>query len=366
MTRFLHTADWQIGMKAAGLGEAGQRVREARLQAISRLIEIANQRAIGLMLVTGDVFEDNGVDRTLVRRVAELLAGFEGQTFIIPGNHDPFVPGSVWHHPVWNEHDRTSVLTESTPVELTDCTLFPCPLTAKYSTRNPVDPIDAHECHNVAIGLAHGNILGLPDPDPEYPIPTDAPERTGLDFIAVGHWHSTATWKTPDGATRLAYSGTHETTTFGERDSGNALIVEIDGRGAAPKLETIRTGILDWHTFDESIGAPGEIQAVISKLAAIENPANALVRTRLSGLLFAADREALESLDEILQSRFLFGRLDATNLKPAPDDDGWIESLPFGPVKDAAEAIRSEAQSSSDPRQRNIATQALLELFRLS
>ena len=31
--KFLHTADWQLGMKAAHVGEAGARVREERLLA---------------------------------------------------------------------------------------------------------------------------------------------------------------------------------------------------------------------------------------------------------------------------------------------------------------------------------------------
>jgi len=39
--RFLHTADWQIGMKAAAMGDAGARVREERLAAGRRVVEAA-------------------------------------------------------------------------------------------------------------------------------------------------------------------------------------------------------------------------------------------------------------------------------------------------------------------------------------
>ena len=34
--RFLHTADWQIGMKAAHVGAVGGKVRDERLQAAQR------------------------------------------------------------------------------------------------------------------------------------------------------------------------------------------------------------------------------------------------------------------------------------------------------------------------------------------
>lgn len=39
--KFIHTADWQIGMKAAALGDVGARVREERLAAGRRVIETA-------------------------------------------------------------------------------------------------------------------------------------------------------------------------------------------------------------------------------------------------------------------------------------------------------------------------------------
>src|SRR3990172_6215813 len=100
--RFLHTADWQIGMKAAALGDAGARVREERLAAGRRVVEAAKSHSVDFVLVAGDLFEDNAVDRVLVQKVADILHSFGGLVFVIPGSHDPIVPGSVWEHPSWN------------------------------------------------------------------------------------------------------------------------------------------------------------------------------------------------------------------------------------------------------------------------
>jgi len=63
--KFLHTADWQIGMKAAALGDAGARVREERLAAGRRVVEAAKSHHVDFVLVAGDLFEDNAVDRVL-------------------------------------------------------------------------------------------------------------------------------------------------------------------------------------------------------------------------------------------------------------------------------------------------------------
>lgn len=363
--RFLHTADWQIGMKAAGLGEASQRVRDARVETIRRLLEIASERQVKLILVTGDLFEDNAVDRLLVRKVGDLLAGFDGQVFITPGNHDPLIPGSVWEHPVWEESKNITVIREAEPMELEACTLFPCPLKEKYSTRNPTSWIDASTSDKIAVGMAHGTVEGMPGMEPDYPIPRDAVSRTGLDYLGIGHWHSFATYPDAKGVVRMAYSGTHETTKFGERDSGNVVIVEIESRGTVPKVESIPCGRLRWHPLDITLDREGAVDGVLEQLNAIESPGEALVRLRLDGLLYAADRAKLTGLDEILTTRFLYGALAMEKLVPAPEDDTWIETLPAGPLREAAEKIRNTAVHGSDADEKTIATQALIELFEL-
>ena len=321
MIRFIHTADWQIGMKALGVGSASQTVRDARLASIERLVEIANDRSAELMLVTGDIFEDNAVDRVLVRKVGEMLRSFQGMAYIIPGNHDPLTPGSVWEHAVWRELSNVTVIRENTPIELEECILYPFPLKEKYSTRNPTSWIKAEDSTKIAIGLGHGNVEGLPDMEPDFPIPPDAPARTGLDYLAIGHWHSYAPYPDASGAVRLAYSGTHETTKFGERDSGNVLLVEIEKRGAVPNVECIHTGELNWVTQDIVIDREGALTEVLKVINQIEKPDSTLIRLRLSGVLFASDRAMLNSLIEILEARFLFGILMSEKLIPAPDDD---------------------------------------------
>ena len=79
--RFLHTADWQIGMKASHVGEAGTRIRDERLEAARRVVGAARSAATDFILVAGDTFEDNGVDRVLVQKLADILAAFGGPVY---------------------------------------------------------------------------------------------------------------------------------------------------------------------------------------------------------------------------------------------------------------------------------------------
>jgi len=222
--RFIHTADWQIGMKASALGAAGARVREERLAAGRRVVEVAGKHAVDFILVAGDTFEDNAVDRVLVQKVVDILNSFSGPVFVIPGNHDPLVPGSVWEHPAWKSAENVHVLKDEASVDVSGGVLFPCPVREKHSGRNPTAWIPAEVTGGIRIGLAHGTVEGVRQDEPDYPISRDAAQRAGLDYLALGHWHSFTTYPGVDGTPHVAYSGTHETTRFGEREIMTAFV----------------------------------------------------------------------------------------------------------------------------------------------
>ena len=369
--KFLHTADWQIGMRAAHVGAAGTRVREERLTAARRVIDAARSASAEFVVVCVDTFEDNGVDRVLVQKVVDILGEFGGPVYVTPGNHDPFMPGSVWEHPAWRSSDNVRVLREKTPIEVSGGTLFPCPAREQHSGKDPTAWIPAGDSRGIRVGLAHGTVEGVYQEEPDYPIPRNAAARAGLDYLAIGHWHSTAMYPAADGTVRMAYSGTHETTKFGERDSGNALIVEIAGPGAAPVITPVRTGRLAWSVIEEEVREPGDLARLRQRVEAIENPGATLLDLRVAGLLSAQDRDELARIEEILASRFLFGRIDPMRLRPSPSDDGWIAGLPAGALREAATNLRELADPAyAGPRPEGaspeVACRALLELYALA
>ena len=61
---FLHSSDWQLGMMCRFLGPDGQaRWGQARLDAVARIGEVATATGAAFVVVTGDVFEHNQVER---------------------------------------------------------------------------------------------------------------------------------------------------------------------------------------------------------------------------------------------------------------------------------------------------------------
>ena len=94
-----------LGMMRRFLGPDGQaRWAQARLDAVMRIGEVANQTGAAFVVVTGDVFEHNQVERQTILRACEALKRIEVPVVLLPGNHDALEPGSLWTSSQWLGH----------------------------------------------------------------------------------------------------------------------------------------------------------------------------------------------------------------------------------------------------------------------
>jgi hypothetical protein len=336
--KFLHTADWHIGIKAAHLGSAGPAVRARRLRSARGVIDAANARRVDFVLVAGDTFDDNFVSPDAVRETAAILGASAAPVYVIPGNHDCLCPGSVWERPEWGGYEKIHILTEERPVDIGPAVIYPCPVRERQSTadptawippaRSPADlPVDKPR-----IALAHGSVDGLPQEEPDFPIPRGMPAAKGLVYAALGHWHSFARYSGKDGVSRMAYCGAHEATRFGRSESGFADVVTISGRRGVPAVEQIATAGLRWVDRQERVNGGEGIRAVMESLLAIDDRESALVRLELTGAYGAGDIDALDELRALGGSgRFLHFELYEDGLrfthKNILANTGWIARI---------------------------------------
>src|SRR5207245_1624696 len=232
--RFLHAADLHLGLRITRFEEgACSRIGEARFTALQQLREKAAKHRVDFILIAGDVFDDHSVSRTdVAARAFAILEGSQNScpVFIIPGNHDPLVPGGVWDRDPWlrdQPHLRVHFLREATPVSVpgTPVVLFPCPLKQRRAMEDPTQWIAQHPRNadqTIRIGVAHGSLNIMPLPDDDHLIPANAAQQLGLDYLALGHWHKRYLHKSADGIERTAYCGTHEPMRFAMSNDGLA------------------------------------------------------------------------------------------------------------------------------------------------
>lgn len=357
--KLLHTADWQIGMEASRCGAAAERVRAARLESARRLAALAARERPDLTVLAGDTFENHGVSGADVEAAAAILGDFPCPVFVLPGNHDPDTPGSAWEHPAWRQRPNVTLLRQAQPVSAPGCVLFPCPLRTRWGSDDPTSWIPAgRSADAIRIGVAHGTLATMPGAASDHPIAADAAVRRRLDYLALGHFHSTRIYPDAEGRPLMAYSGTHEPTAFGEDASGHALLVEIDAPGAAPRVQTLATALLDWRQLRATVEQPGGLAATRRQLEELASSSR-LLDLRLDGVLFPEDQADLDAIHDIAP-RFLHARIDSSDLLPPVT----LDDLPEGPVRETARRLVALCDHADQGPAARLALQRILRLAR--
>jgi len=315
MVRFLHTADWQLGAKLSLLGDRAHQAREIRFASVGRIIELAREQDVDFIVIAGDLFEDHAVGNNTVNRAVDLMARSSAPVYVLPGNHDPLVPGGIWDREVWRSRpDHIQLLEEPRPVQAGEALLLPCPLTQKRSRLDPTG--------------------WLASRDVNFPIRGDRAQSAGLDYLALGDWHSVYHHDA-----RTHYSGTHEPTSFDERDPGKVLIVELSGPGAEPTLNEHRVGCLRWESRQVSVEELADIDAVLQTLNSMDEPEHTVLRLEVTGSADLAIRAEVDRLGDRLSNTVFHVEVDATTLLPEVTTDEVLRGLPEGPVLKAGEDL---------------------------
>jgi DNA repair exonuclease SbcCD nuclease subunit len=398
--RFLHAADLHLGLRVTRFGaQVNGRVQEARLEALDILVAQAKKLTLDFVLIAGDLFDDNHVDAVTSRRALELFESFGLPVYIIPGNHDPLTADSVYARPPWSTASNDNVHLQRTcePVVLPGATLLPCPLFAKNSDQDPTRWISPREKSDttIRIGLAHGSLNDRDNlPPDDHLIDRHTADAKGLDYLALGHWHSPYRHADRDGVIRTVYPGVHEPMRFHDHPEfsigwsaysnaaqsdlftddgkGRALIVTIEKAGAAPIIDEIETGRLHWKDESYTLRDEQELSALIDQLARRENKERQLLRLHLEGTLPARALMRLDELDATLAggqggilSRYCWADLDATGLYAEPSEAELQDLAGDGVVRAVYERLKTES-ASSDPKVQAIGRQSLLLLYRFT
>lgn len=347
MARFLHTADWHLGMKYAKLGLNAEKAREVRIQTANAIIDYAQKHNVDFIIIAGDLFDNNDIERDLIDTVIHILQKAAPiPVYILPGNHDPLTMDSIYADPSWKTLSNTFIINQPKPLSVPNIpvTLYPCPVTQKQTKKDLTEWIQVTD-DEISVGIAHGNlqIPGFTD-DPNFPIDPDRAEKSGLDYLSLGEWHSLFPFKGKDGAIRTLYPGTPEPTKSGENNCGRVVIVEIEARGSKPILQEVEIGTLQWEERLIEVSSLDEIKRLEKELENITDPENWVLDLKLKGII---DQEAfnyLETIENQCAKSFLYFKFNRDKLHINPDLTKLKNLIPngvlFGKVIDAIEAFK--------------------------
>lgn len=369
MVKFIHTSDWQIGMKGSGLGTAGDLVRKIRIESIANIFKAAQTNKVDFVLIAGDIFEHNLVSLEDVSSVIKIFNQFSNiPIFLLPGNHDNIGPGSVYERDIFKRVEHLRILDSSSPLTIDGVTIHPNPV---YSIYNPKYKETNFECvkevPGIHIGIAHGSLLGEFHETGEIDLPIDrrCVDASGLDYLALGHWHSQKIFEDESGVPRIAYSGTHEQTKYDENLAGYCLLVEIDSKGSNPKITPIKCGLLSWVSLKTDIRDKLSVQQLDELLK--NNKNIDLIRIELNGEIDIIDYYNIEKILEYNRTLHKDFRVKSDSLKyttPFNLESQYNFDDPTLNLVDRE--LRFQLQKEFDPDKRSILVESISLLNKLS
>jgi len=331
MVKFLHTADWHLGIKYKHLGDKAQEARDIRLKTVKKVLELAKDNYVDFVLVAGDIFDSNQVDRSLITELSKIFSQIAPTSvYLLPGNHDPLTMDSLYHDPVWQTLDNLTIFSEPEPLMHGNVILYPCPVNQKQSREDPTQWIEA-KSNNISIGVAHGN-LQVGKIENNFPIDPQRTEKSGLDYLALGEWHSLFKQKDSKGITRTVYSGTPETTKFGEDTSGKTVIVKIDSPNAIPQITEIEVGNLSWEKHEIEINSLIDVNNMELNLKNVPQPQKNIISLKIRGVTDPKTISYLSSLEDRYHNHFMFFQLLMSELYLKPNLLELKALLPEGTV----------------------------------
>lgn len=372
--RFLHSSDWQLGVTRYFLGADSQaRWSAARFDAIRNLGQIALQEDCEFIVVAGDIFESNQVDRRTIAKACEVMSGIKVPMYLLPGNHDPLDAGSVFLSRHWKERKPGNVIVleglglphQVRPgIEVVG---------APWKSKRPLSDLIASAAtsltanpENLRVLVGHGAIDSLsPDRDNPALIRVADAEKAILEgrfqYLALGDRHSFASVGTSG---RIFYSGTHEAYDFDEIDPGKVLIVDLrkEGVTVTPK----KNGLWHFIVHEAQVSTSEDIEALARYLESLQDKERTSLKLGLIGTLSIHLHARLEEIEE--RARDLFAAVvrsgSRSELIIMPDNSDFEGLALSGFAASTVEKLRIQA-NGTEP-QAGQAIDALALLMRLA
>ena len=350
--RFLHTADWQLGMTRHFLaGDAQPRYSAARRDAVAGLGALAAEVGAEFVVVAGDVFEHNQLAPQVIGQSLEAMRAIGIPVYLLPGNHDPLDASSVYTSALFTVEcpdnvvvlDRAGVHQVRPGLEI---------VAAPWRSKAPTTDLVAEVLEGLRglsggpvtrVLVAHGGVDVL-DPDRDKPSLIrlaalhDALAGGAVHYVALGDKHSLTE---VGGSGRVWYSGSPEVTNFDdvESDPGHVLVVDIDESDPQRAVTVTARDVGHWRfvTLQHHVDTNRDIADLDLNLDQMSEKERTVVRLALTGSLTVTDRAALDAcLDRYARLFAWLGLWDRhTDLAVVPAD-GEFTDLGIGGFAAAA------------------------------
>ncbi|HJP87675.1 MAG TPA: DNA repair exonuclease [Candidatus Limnocylindrales bacterium] len=362
MLRLLHTADVHLGARHTDLGDRAATQRERQFAAFVATVDLALAEKVDLVLIAGDLFDSNVQPRRSVERAAaqlKRLVDARIRIVIAPGTHDLYDRASIYRAydlAAMSGAVGSDLVTVLDPdhrevhLKALDLIVHGRCWATKRAPESPLSGVDVADDDRAAwhIGLLHASIAieGKTDGD-EVVITTDEIAASHLDYLALGHWHSTSKGKA--GGVTYAYAGAPEPVALDQDRAGNVLLVQLDAHDGKKQvtIEERKVGKVRVERLRLDAAKVGSQPALVSKLGDRAD-ANVVLDVDLIGIRPDDLDLHVDEIEQELADRFLKVRVRDRSVAPLPEGSLASPDTVLGAFIRDLEARIAEEEAAAD------------------
>lgn len=265
--KFLHTADLHLGAELSNLKEQSAERSAEMLLCLERIFTLAKNEGASLLLIAGDLFENNSVSETIFGTFLNCVKNHNDITVIFAaGNHDPLTADSPFlthtlpqNLLVLNSQDSVIEL-EHLPVRI-----YGKSFKSIYEQGSGSFSLPVIKDEKINIMVLHAE-LGSVTSGNYNPITRNFLETSGMDYVALGHIHAFSGVE-KIGSTHFCYSGTPEPHGFDEGGIKGVVLGEFSGKTLKTKF--IETAERAFNTVNIDISDKQTSAEVAEQIVAV-------------------------------------------------------------------------------------------------
>jgi len=320
--KILHCADIHLGAQDSFLGENAAKRRFETLLTFEKIIDTAKANSVDFFLISGDLFDDNQIEKEFIDRVFELLADLSDsgiKTVYCGGNHDPLnslspfktrsLPKEVY---VLGCEDEC-ISFEEKGVRVYGRSFEDKSLSgeSRFSLTVPDDEV-------INIMVLHGELKS--DLNSNYnAITPEFVKSSRMDYIALGHVHKKSGILKLE-KTSFAYCGCPEGQGFDELDEKGVYIGEVlKGQVNLEFLPVSKRRHIEEHIdISQCENSLQMVEIILEKLKTLykDDYALNLYKIVLTGELFESVRVSIDEITSRLENELFYVKVkDKTDIK---------------------------------------------------
>ncbi len=233
MVKIIHTADLHLdnGFTASNLPYEIIRDRQKDLlESFDRIIDLARDEGVDLLLISGDLFEQRYIQAKTIHHVNKRLGELAStHVFILPGNHDPYNVLHYYNAYPWNSNIYV-FKNEYETITIKELNTIVHGIAYGYQeeSRPLLEDLIIPRTNEINILMLHGtDTSSAPQKQSKYlPFNYEDMIKSGFDYIALGHFHNHKVYK-DQGKIIGAYPGSPEPLGFDELGNHGIILGEI-------------------------------------------------------------------------------------------------------------------------------------------